>query len=129
MNNEWEKLGLCLILLSFVVVGCAVQSGETNTRQADIGLGIVEGTKGYQTIQRSKMLSSETGSEINGQVIRIEGAAYIVRALNNTEVRLPFDENTTIDRPAHVGDWIQASVDESGLARFIQNIDDQVAFD
>ena len=118
-----------LIWLFWVFAGCAGQSGEINTRQADIGLGIVEGTKGFQEIQSRKMMPKKLGSDINGQVIQIEGAAYVVRTLNNKEVRLPLDENTKIDRPAHRGDWIRASVDESGVARLIKNIDDQVVLD
>ena len=129
MHKKWRLSVVYIGLFSLAVVGCAAQSGEMTTRQADIGLGIVEGTKGYQEVQRRAMLSSQGGATINGQVISLEGAAYIVRTLKDTEVRLPFDENTKIDRPAHVGDWIQASVDEDGLARFIQNIDDQVVLD
>jgi hypothetical protein len=45
------------------------------------------------------------------------------------EVRLPVDENTRIDRPAHVGDWIEAQMDQAGRARIIRNIDDQIVLE
>jgi len=35
------------------------------------------------------------------------------------------DQNTSIDRPAHVGDWIKAFLDEGGRAIFIRNIDEE----
>ena len=110
-------------------MGCAPSSLEQSTRQADIGFGIVEGTKGYQKIQKEFRSTPEATVTVQGQVFQIEGAAYVVHTRDNVEVRLPIDENTRIDRPAHVGDWIQAFVDHSGRARFIQNIDDQIVFD
>jgi hypothetical protein len=33
------------------------------------------------------------------------------------------DENTRIDRPAHVGDWVEVFVDGKGRAVLIRNID------
>ncbi|MCB9772948.1 MAG: hypothetical protein H6750_01300 [Nitrospiraceae bacterium] len=59
-------------------------------------------------------------------MFKIEGAAYVVHVNDQIEARLPFDENTQIDRPAHVGDWIEAQLDQSGRARIIRNIDGQM---
>ncbi len=129
MNKGWRNPWVLVVLLVVVFAGCATQSGEVNTRQADIGLGIVEGTKGYQQIQLEEISLKGFGTEIKGQVIRIEGAAYVVEMLNHRQVRLPFDENTRIDRPAHIGDWIKAYVDHDGGTRLIQNIDDQIVLD
>ena len=126
MNERWSKLGLGMPLLSVVFFGCVTQSDEMDTRQADIGLGIVEGTKGYQQIQSDR---KGLRYEIKGQVVRIEGAAYVVRMLNDHQTRLPFDENTQIDRPAHLGDWIEAQFDQAGRARIIRNIDDQIVLE
>ena len=116
-------------LLSIAFFGCATQPDEMNTRQADIGFGIVEGTKGYRQIQLEGVSLDGFGTEIRGQVVRVEGAAYVVEMLNNRQVRVQFDENTRIDRPAHIGDWIGAYVDHDGRTRLIQNIDDQVVLD
>ena len=126
MGKKWVSQPITMLLLSSVFVGCATQSNEMNTHQAAIGLGIVEGTKGYQQIQREQY---GLGSKITGQVVRIEGAAYVVHMLNNDQIRLPFDEETRIDRPAHVGDWIAASINQDGRAQFIQNIDDQIGIE
>jgi hypothetical protein len=118
----------CLILMVFFV-GCATQSAETNGRQADIGLGIVEGTKGYQQIEKEKLATHGAMRKVRGQVFRIEGAAYVVHTKSQNEIRLPVDEDTQIDRPAHKGDWIDAYVDEAGRAMFIRNVDDQVVLE
>ena len=66
---------------------------------------------------------------VRGQVHQIEGAAYVVYTESQNDVRLPFDENTRIDRPAHKGDWIDAYVNEDGQAIFIRNVDDQIALE
>jgi hypothetical protein len=119
----------CLILMA-LIGGCGTQPAELNGRQADLGLGIVEGTKGYQQIQKD-ILSSNGASmrKVQGQVLQIEGAAYVVHMNDRIEVRLPVDENTRIDRPAHVGDWIEAQMDQAGRARIIRNIDDQIVLE
>ncbi|MEJ2231221.1 MAG: hypothetical protein P8X46_08575, partial [Nitrospirales bacterium] len=116
---------LCLILMN-AIAGCSMPSAESDKRQADIGFGIVEGTKGYQQIQKNILPADEATRKVQGQVFQIEGAAYVVHLKNRTEVRLPVDENTRIDRPAHVGDWIEAHMDQAGRARIIRNIDDQI---
>jgi hypothetical protein len=119
----------CLILMALLIGGCGTQSAETNWRQADLGLGIVEGTKGYQQIQQDFLSSNGAMRRVQGQVFRIEGAAYVVQVNDRIEARLPIDENTRIDRPAHVGDWIEAQMDQAGRARIIRNIDDQIVLE
>ena len=129
MKFYTAQLGVVCLIGVIFNMGCAAPSLEKNTRQADIGFGIVEGTKGYQKIQKEFRSTDGSTATVQGQVLQIEGAAYVVHTRDNVEVRLPIDENTRIDRPAHRGDWIQANVDHSGRALFIQNIDDQIIFD
>jgi hypothetical protein len=105
------------------LVGCVGQQEFVDAKQVAIGLGIVEGTKGYQQIQQEALSANSQMRRVQGQVFKIEGAAYVVRVNDRIEARLPFDENTQIDRPAHVGDWIEAQLDQSGRARIIRNID------
>lgn len=114
------------LILTGIVAGCSLPVAEMNRQQADIGFGIVEGTKGYRQLQEGNLSSTETMRRIQGQVLKIEGAAYVVNMNHHREIRLPVDENTRIDRPAHVGDWIEAQMDLSGRARIIRNIDDQI---
>ena len=109
--------------------GLCHPASETNTRQADIGFGIVEGTKGYQQLQDDLMMRNGVVKLVRGQVHHIEGAAYVVHTETQGEVRLPVDENTRIDRPAHKGDWIDAYVNEAGLAMFIRNVDEQIVLE
>jgi len=123
-----NKLLICFVLftLGMPFIGCASYAPETNTRQADIGLGIVEGTKGYQQLQEDAIMRNGVVTKVRGQVHHIEGAAYVVHTNDHSEVRLPVDENTQIDRPAHKGDWIDAYVNEAGRAMVIRNVDDQI---
>ena len=60
-----------------------------------------------------------------GQVTAVEGGAYVLQEINGIERRVAHDENTRIDRPAHVGDRIEAFVDNKGRAVLIRNIDQE----
>jgi hypothetical protein len=126
-----KKWVMCfgLFTVGMTFMGCATHSSETNTRQADIGFGIVEGTKGYQQLQEDLMMRNGVVKSVRGQVHHIEGAAYVVHTEAHSEVRLPVDENTRIDRPAHKGDWIDAYVNEAGRAIVIRNVDDQIVLE
>ena len=108
------------------LMGCVGQQEFVDAQQAAMGRGIVEGTKGYQQIQQEALSANKHLRKVQGQVFKIEGAAYVVHVNDQIEARLPFDENTQIDRPAHVGDWIEAQLDQSGRARIIRNIDGQM---
>ena len=129
MKIDYVTEAVLYLSLMVLLAGCATQSAETNGRQADIGLGIVEGTKGYLQIQNEKLLKMGPMRRVQGQVFQIEGAAYVVHMNEQIDVRLPVDENTRIDRPAHVGDWIEAQIDQAGRARIIRNIDDQITLE
>jgi hypothetical protein len=56
-------------------------------------------------------------------VTTVEGGAYVIQEANGIERRVAHDENTRIDRPAHIGDWIEAFMDDNGRAVLIRNID------
>jgi hypothetical protein len=60
---------------------------------------------------------------VRGQVTAVEGGAYVLQEVSGAEHRVAHDENTRIDRPAHVGDRIEAFVDGRGRAVLIRNID------
>ena len=126
--KKWVRcFGLFSVGMSFV--GCTTHSTETATRQADIGLGIVEGTKGYQQLQENLISKNNVVKSVRGQVHHIEGAAYVVHTETHSEARIPVDENTRIDRPAHKGDWIEAYLSEAGRAVLIRNVDDQIVLE
>ena len=126
MWSDQFSVGVFCLILMASIAGCSTPSADLDRRQSDIGFGIVEGTKGYQQIQKDILPAEEATKKVQGQVFQIEGAAYVVHLKNRTEVRLPVDENTRIDRPAHIGDWIEAQMDQAGRARIIRNIDDQI---
>ncbi|GJL68018.1 MAG: hypothetical protein NPIRA06_06530 [Nitrospirales bacterium] len=120
-------LGRIFVLMG--LVGCGGTQEPVDLRQADIGFGIVEGTKGFRQIQKEALSPKGSLRVVEGQVFQIEGAAYVVHINDQIEARLPFDENTRIDRPAHVGDWIEAQLDREGRARIIRNIDDRISLE
>lgn len=108
------------------LLGCANTMSEPTSHQSALGQGIVEGTKGYQQLQEDPTMRNGVVTKVRGQVHHIEGAAYVVLTSNLSEIRVPVDENTEIDRPAHKGDWIDAYVNHAGRAIFIRNVDDQI---
>ena len=84
-------------------------------------MGIVLGTLGEQ--QRVALCVGEPSSvSMVGQVQALEGA-YLIRDVQGKEIRVPHDENTRIDRPAHVGDRIQSWLDRHGRAVLIRSLD------
>ncbi len=90
--------------------------------QEMLGQGIVQGTLGAHPEMQIRSFPAGAQS-LSGQVIEIEGGAYIVLATEGLERQIPHDENTRIDRPAHVGDRIEAWLDDRGRAVVIRNID------
>ena len=114
----------CLLVVG--VSGCVMQPEvERDTSQEQLGLGIVLGTRGYQEVLKELALPESSDQTIEGQVVSIEGAAYVVQDVTQHRRRIPVDQNTTIDRPAHVGDWIEAYLDDRGRAIHIRNIDEE----
>lgn len=105
-----------------LATGCAQTVAQEQLSQEYLGLGIVSGTLGEQ-----KRLGLSTGellsTSVVGQVLAVEGAAYLIRDAQGRERRLPHDENTRIDRPAHVGDQIQSWLDRHGRAVLIRSLD------
>jgi hypothetical protein len=113
----WLSGILCLILL--MTAGC---SSLGRSDQELMGEGIVRGTIGSQADGHVRLLPQKAAS-ISGQVLELEGGAYLIQPIEGGARQLPLDENTKIDRPAHVGDRIQAWLDEGGRAVLIRNID------
>ncbi len=120
--NTVSRHALWLPALLLVATGCAQSVAQEQMSQEYLGLGIVSGTLGEQ-----KRLGLSTGelrsSSVTGQVQAVEGAAYLIRDSYGKELRIPHDENTRIDRPAHVGDQIQSWLDHHGRAVLIRGLD------
>ena len=105
---------------SLLGAGCTIAGPST---QEDIGRGIVQGTLGAQSVGEVRLpMPTDTMSFI-GQVTAVEGGAYVIREFGGVERRVAHDENTRIDRPAHVGDRIEAFMDRRGRAVLIRNMD------
>ncbi len=108
--------------LLILATGCAQTVPQEQLSQEYLGIGIVSGTLGEQ-----KRLGLSTGelplTSVIGQVLAVEGAAYLIRDAQGRERRLPHDENTRIDRPTHVGDQIQSWLDRQGRAVLIRSLD------
>jgi len=94
--------------------------------QESLGHGIVVGSLAEQQKQQRMMESWPSSLILIGQVTKIEGAAYLLTNNVRDTMRLPVDQETMIDRPAHVGDWLKAYTDTSGRALQIINIDEEM---
>ena len=109
------------------VVGAILLGAGCNTagmsKQEDLGQGIVRGTLGAQPAGDVRQALPTNVFSLIGQVMAIEGGAYVLQESSGIEHRVAHDENTRIDRPAHVGDRIEAFVDDKGRAVLIRNID------
>jgi C4-type Zn-finger protein len=109
------------------VVGVSLLGAACNvagtSRQEDLGRGIVRGTLGAQPAGGVRLAIPANAFSLKGQVTAIEGGVYVIQEVSGIERRVAHDENTRIDRPAHVGDRIEAFVDDKGRAILIRNID------
>ncbi len=106
--------------VSLFGAGCNI-SGTSG--QEDLGRGIVRGTLGAQLAGVVWGPIPANVFTLRGQVTAVEGGAYVIQEVSGIERRVAHDENTRIDRPAHVGDRIEAFVDDKGRAVLIRNID------
>ena len=109
------------------VLGASLLSAGCNiagtSKQEDLGQGIVRGTLGAQQTGDVQLTMPTNVFSLIGQVTAVEGGAYVLQEISGIERRVAHDENTRIDRPAHVGDRIEAFVDDRGRAVLIRNID------
>ena len=103
-----------------VLTGCASTAG---THEESLGIGIVRGTLGVQPEGQIRLTRPADTQSMQGSVLMLEGGAYVLRLPDGSERRVALDENTRIDRPAHVGDRVEAFLDDSGRAVLIRNID------
>ncbi|MBS0184345.1 MAG: hypothetical protein JSS39_18315 [Nitrospira sp.] len=105
-----------------LAAGCAQSVVRGDSSQEYLGIGIVSGTLGEQ--QRVVLCAGEPSSTlVVGQVQALEGGVYLIHDAKGQEIRIPHDENTRSDRPAHVGDRIQSWLDRQGRAVLIRSLD------
>lgn len=105
---------------SLLDTGCNIAGP---TRQEDLGQGIVRGTLGAQPAGDVRLPIPAHTVSFKGQVTAVEGGAYVLQEVSGIDHRVGHDENTRIDRPAHVGDRVEVFVDDRGRAVLIRNID------
>ena len=105
---------------SLLGAGCTIvgTSGQEN-----LGRGIVRGTLGAQLADEARSSIPAHVFALSGQVTAVEGGAYVLQEISGVERRVAHDENTRIDRPAHVGDRIEVFLDDRGRAVLIRNMD------
>lgn len=111
-----------MVVLGASLLGTGCNSAGT-FRQEDLGQGIVRGTLGAQRDGDVRLSIPADIFSFKGQVTAIEGGAYVIQESSGIERRIAHDENTRIDRPAHVGDRIEVHVDDKERAVLIRNID------
>ena len=117
--HRTDKIIMMLGLLLVIAQGC---DSTERPDQELMGRGIVRGTLGAHPEWQASVNPTQQDAVI-GQVLKLEGGAYVIQEVDGTQRRLPLDENTRIDRPAHVGDRIQAWIDDRDRAVLIRNVD------
>ncbi len=115
---------LFVLPMGLFVMGCTQSALQVPSPQENLGMGIVTGTLGAQ-IPAAATTGDQPGGSLVGQVQAVEGGAYLVRDVRGQEHRIPHDQNTRIDRPAHVGDRIQSWFDRHGRAVLIRSLDEE----
>jgi len=111
-----------MIVLGASLLGTGCETTR-NYEQEGLGRGIVQGTLGSQQGSEVRLAIPAHATSLQGQVMAVEGGAYVLQEAEGIERRVAHDENTRIDRPAHVGDRVEAYVDDGGRAVLIRNID------
>jgi len=118
----WVTSWCLMAVLGFSLLGAGCNIARTST-QEDLGQGIVRGTLGAQRAGEARPSIPANVVALSGQVTAVEGGAYVLQEISGIERRVAHDENTRIDRPAHVGDRIEVYVDDKGRSVLIRNID------
>ncbi|WP_454063081.1 hypothetical protein [Candidatus Nitrospira salsa] len=120
------RLGVFCMLANTLTLGCSTTRSTVHSDQESLGQGIVVGALAEQQKLQNGIESWPPSLTVTGQVTKIEGAAYLLTNNAGDTIRLPVDQETMIDRPAHVGDWLKAYTDNSGRALQIRNIDEEM---
>lgn len=110
-----------VLATSLLSTGCNMAG---TSGQEDLGRGIVRGTRGAQLAGDAHLPVPAHTDSFKGQVTAVEGGAYVLREANGIERRVGHDQNTRIDRPAHVGDQVEVFMDDRDRAVLIRNIDE-----
>lgn len=118
--------GFLLLGLSFLLLAVSGCVSPDSTEEEALGRGIVRGTLGAYAGGAAEMAPPGATESVQGYVVVLEGGAYVLEGIDGAGYRIPLDENTRIDRPAHVGDKIEAFLDRGGRALLIRNIDHEL---
>lgn len=118
-----DMMRWCLMTVLGVSLSVAGCNGMRALGQENLGQGIVRGTLGAQLADDGRLPIPPHVVALTGQVTAVKGGAYVIREASDIAQRVAHDENTRIDRPAHVGDRIEAYIDHKGRAVLIQNLD------
>ena len=103
-------MGIVCAALALALSGCATGAGEPSDKASGMRQG---GTASELPDAKSRI--------VRGQVLQIEGSAYVVRERQGREVRLPVDQDTRMEHTPKVGDQIIAQVAEDGRTRSIRS--------
>jgi hypothetical protein len=112
-------------LLSCGVVLCL---GLSNAAQARTTASVADPMNAGQSDRGDKMRDpmkgarSKGGWTIRGELVRIEGNNYVVKGGDGHEVRLHTDRTTQMMKKVHLGDWIQAKVNNQYDAALIDPV-------
>ena len=81
--------------------------------QSDSGL---RGTRGPGS-------AAPEGSQVKGELLRMEGEYFVIRDVNGQEIRLQVDNATKMENAVQVGDKIEAHVSGGNHAETVRSVD------
>jgi hypothetical protein len=93
--------------------GVVGRGSERIVGQSDSG---VRGTRGLGS-------AAPEGSQVKGELLRMEGEYFVIRDVNGQEIRLQVDNATKMENAVQVGDKIEAHVSGSNHAESVRSVD------
>jgi hypothetical protein len=112
------------MLISKIMVATILSLSLANTIQAGDGVrpDPCPGNKGGQP-NLLRCPETRPGIEtINGEVLRLEGATYLLKRPDGKEVRLQVDPSTQVTGVVNRGDFIEAKMGERDGQQYLQSI-------
>jgi hypothetical protein len=90
---------------------------------ADLRPNLAQPVQSLSQQERQGGTTSDPGSKshiIKGEVLKIEGSAYVIKQANGKEIRLGIDQDTRMETTPKPGDKITAQMAEDGRTRSIR---------
>ena len=95
--------------------------GLSHSAQAENAASAADDMKAGQVDQKEMVFQMKSLRTIQGEVLRVEGANYLIQEQDGKEVSLQTDQTTLKAGKINPGDRIEAKVDENNYALSIHS--------